>query len=53
MVETTLWIFWFYLIQAFFACVFNGTRTQRGVFDFLRLTFLPYVLLFYKGIRKD
>ena len=45
-----------FLAQAIIASIINyinGTRRSCGFWDFLRLIFLPYVLLNLKSIRED
>jgi len=45
-----------FLAQAIIASIINyinGTRSTKGFWDFLRLIFLPYVLLNIKSIRED
>ena len=43
-----------YIAQGGIACIINyinGTRSTNGFWDFLKLIFLPYVLLNLKSIK--
>ena len=55
MKEQILLILMIYLIQAAICALINAinsTRLPRSVTDFIKLIFLPYVLLNLKKIRK-
>ena len=49
---TILLVYFFQLAVSMTFNALNSTRDPRGVTDFLRLTFLPYVLLKRKEIRS-
>ncbi len=52
---TILLIALFYLLQMSASCIFNiynETRGPQSAFDFIKLTFLPYVLIKRDEIRN-
>ncbi len=54
-VQIILLVVLIYLFQAMLACFFNArnlTRWAKDYKDMIKLTFLPYVLIFRNRIRK-